>query len=105
MVEKLHPNFYPHPSIVSLHESGRYDVEVNNSESFTKKDLVRLYWKCGEVLHRGNIKGLMSRGPPEEGFPDIKGSLQKIEGLLNCHTIFLLDKKTTVVCHFRLRTI
>jgi hypothetical protein len=66
-----------------------------------KKDLVKLYWKCGKVLHRGSIKGLMSRGPPDEGFPDIKESLQSIEGLLNCHTIFLLDKKTMVVCHFR----
>jgi hypothetical protein len=30
MVEKLHPDFYPHRSIVSLRESGRYDVEINN---------------------------------------------------------------------------
>jgi hypothetical protein len=100
-VEKLHQDFYPHPSIVSLHESGRYDVHINDTDSFTKKELIKLYWKCGEVLHRGNLKGLMSRGPPEEGFWYIRDSLETIEGLLHCHTIFLLDNKTMVVCHFR----
>ena len=74
---------------------------TDSPEEATKKDLVKLYWKCGEVLHRGNIKGLMSRGPPEEGFPHINDSLKKIDNLLDCHSIFLLDNKTMVVCHFR----
>jgi hypothetical protein len=100
-VEKLHPDFYPRPSIVSLHESGRYDVHIKDSEFFTKNDLVKLYWKCGGILHRGNLKGLMSRGAPEDGFPQIRDSLEKLKSLLHCHTIFFLDNKTMVVCHFR----
>jgi hypothetical protein len=42
-LEELHPDFYPIAATEVL---------------FTKEELIKLYWKCGDLLHRGTFETL-----------------------------------------------
>ena len=55
-LQRLHPKFYPIAAIRTdkgpklIHEHG-----------LTKEELVKLYWKCGNVLHRGSFEAHSSK--------------------------------------------
>jgi hypothetical protein len=88
-LQGLHPEFYPHSA-------------TNNV--FTKEELMKLYWKCGDMLHRGTFQTLWSRDRyADAGIEDIRTWKQKIEALLGDHTIFMADGRTAAL--FRLRDI
>lgn len=54
-LKSLHPNFYPHP--VRLTNNGNSThMERIESGFLTKHELINLYKKCGEKLHRGRLK-------------------------------------------------
>ena len=63
----------------------------------TKEELVKLYWKCGDVLHRGSFQALSSRIYTDTDIEEIKAWKQNIEALLSCHAIFMADKRTVVL--------
>jgi hypothetical protein len=95
-LQGLHSEFYPFAAILDLHH---YQVRPR-LDGLTKEELMKLYWRCGDVLHRGSFKALPSR-PYEDGdIEEIEMWKQKIETLLGCHTIIMADNRTTVV--FRL---
>jgi hypothetical protein len=102
-LEKLHPHFYPRPARTTEGDSERYYLEIVEDGSFLKKkELINLYGRCGSVLHRGSIKTIDPKHRlAKAAFSDVKDILKKLEELLGCHAMFLLDKKTMVVCYMR----
>src|SRR6185437_3154504 len=55
---------------------------------FLKEELLRLYCKCGEALHQGNIEKLIAPWRRKvTDFPAINAIAQKIKDLLNFHLI------------------
>ena len=81
--EKLHPPFYP-------------KTAPQQNEGFTKEELVKLYRRCGDLLHRGSLQSLWSRdGHGDAGIEEIRDWKQKIEAQLGHHTIVMADGTTT----------
>jgi hypothetical protein len=91
-LEELRPDFYPHAATDSATEL--------KEPSFTKEELVKLWWKCGDVLHRGTVETLWSRRYAD-AVEEIRTWKEKIEALLSYHAIFMADGKTTAF--FRMR--
>lgn len=91
-LERLHPHFYPQPvKEIAVIPGKSVSVEAIKTD-FPKADLLKLYGKCGGVLHRGSLKNLISFKPPTAtSFPDILNYTQKIVSLLNLHMLFLRD--------------
>ena len=81
-LEKLHPDFYPIAATKVV---------------FTKVELIKLYWKCGDVLHRGTFETLWSRRRYADAVEEIKTWKEKIEALLSNHAIFMADGNTTAL--------
>src|SRR5262245_1027129 len=54
-LQRLHADFDPYAATRT--EAG---IELRK-DGFTKEELVKLYWKCGDVLHRGTVETLWSR--------------------------------------------
>jgi hypothetical protein len=86
-LEALHPNFYPIPrkpvfGFKSLHLAD-YDADF-----LRKSELITLYGACGDVLHKGSLRRLISsKSPIQNNSPDINKWGQKILNLLSAHTI------------------
>ena len=60
-----------------------------------QKEIVSLYTKCGDHLHRGTIKKLLKDPMPNHfNFDEISEWHQKIENLLTCHVVALLEENT-----------
>jgi hypothetical protein len=86
-MERLHPNFYPRPSRQMCDAAGGLmAVEEILSGYLTRSDLSKLYAECGNALHRGTLKTVLSRA--NRAVPDfnrVQDWLQKIVTLLNHH--------------------
>jgi hypothetical protein len=81
-LEELHPDFYPIAATEGV---------------FTKEELVKLWRKCGEVLHRGTFETLWSRLRYADAIEEIRSWKKKIEALLSNHAIFMADGSTTAL--------
>jgi hypothetical protein len=101
-LEKLHPHFYPRACTQSTKSPTGFDAVIMTDGFLTKPDLLKLYGKCGDALHRGSLKKLLSLETPTQiHFSDIVSWRQRITTLLNYHAIFLLDNKHMVLCALR----
>jgi hypothetical protein len=90
-LQSLHPNFYPHAAT-------RTETAIElRKDVFTKEELMKLYWKCGDVLHRGTFQTLWSRGRAEADIEEIRTWKRKIEALLSYHAIFMADGSTVAL--------
>ena len=89
-LQHLHPDFYPRT------EAG---IELRK-DCFTKEALVKLYWKCGDALHRGTVETFWSPKSGDANVEEIRTWKQKIEALLSNHTILMADGVTVAI--FRL---
>ena len=98
-LEKLHPDFYPHPVLFTFPEPGRVHLE-KVEEGFLKRDeLIRLVGLTGDVLHRGSLKNLLTPSKMLlQGFDGVREWGQKLVKLLSQHRIGLLGGKAHVVC-------
>ena len=88
-LEELLPKFYPHVAT---------DTETATELKegvFTKEELVKLWRKCGEVLHRRTFETLSSRLRYADAVEEIRAWKEKIEALLSYHAIFMADGSTT----------
>jgi len=85
----LHPNFYPVPGNQRLDPQSQKPVEVIpiTSGFLTKQDFLDLYGECGNYLHRGSIRQLLTKWEPVIEFKKIKEWTDKIVTLLNHHQI------------------
>jgi hypothetical protein len=96
--QRLHPKFYPYAATDS-----ETATELKE-DVFTKEELINLYRKCGDVLHRGTFQTLWSRDRyADADIEDIRTWKRKIEALLSYHTILMADGRTAAL--FRLRDI
>ncbi len=91
-LEGLHPHFYPAPvtqqmDVPSNHPVVRtFTLTGIHAGYLTKEELLRLNAYCGDVLHRGSLKKLLSpRTPVQTNFPDIIEWGRKIDRLLHHH--------------------
>jgi len=101
-LEVLHPGFYPEPCKAS--PQGKYQIVYAGDDSgfITKAELIKLYGRCGDYLHRGSVKKLLSpREPIGKHFPDIADALVKIQRLLDFHLIGNHTGKTVYLCSLR----
>ena len=64
---ELHPDFYPIPSkqAATKDASGIWRNTPITSGFLTKSDLVSLYGRCGDYLHRGTMKKLAADKSPK----------------------------------------
>jgi hypothetical protein len=95
----LHSTFYPSPPHRT--ETGLVGI---NSGYLTKAELLDLVGQCGDVLHRGSLKKLLSPETPKSAaavFGDIISATKKIAVLLNQHAMLLVDGNTLIICTMR----
>jgi hypothetical protein len=87
-LEELHPDFYPVPVTPTFGQNS-LNIEPIESGYLTKRELVTLYGKCGDVLHKGNLRRLLKPKMPTrtDFFADINEWGQKMLNLLSAHRI------------------
>jgi hypothetical protein len=94
-LEGLHPKFFPYAATDS-------ETATELKEGvFTKEELVKLWWKWGDVLHRGTFQTLWSRLRYADAVEEIRTWKEKIEALLSYHAIFMADGSTTAFIRLR----
>jgi hypothetical protein len=93
-LQKLHPEFYPLAATQTKAGPDLYDAVLRRDGFLTKEELVKLYARCGSVLHRGSFRALSSRQYEAADFNEIASWKKKIEALLGYHAIFMSDNKT-----------
>jgi hypothetical protein len=98
-LEALHSHFYPMPITTEDVTPKHKHLTPIETGFLTKADLIALYGKSGDFLHRGNLKKLLkAKMPIEHHYPDIWDWLQKIGKLLSNHQMGLLDGRTHFLC-------
>ena len=66
-IEKVHPEFYPQP--VYIDPNNQYNI-VNITEGYLTKDLfIRIYEKCGKILHQAS---------PFENIKDVESEYKRV---------------------------
>ena len=85
-LENLHPKFYPHPDAIVSAAPGTVSF-VPITDYLTKEELLKLYWKCGELLHRGDFTTMKQLR--EMDFDAVRTTVVKIINLLKFHRISL----------------
>jgi hypothetical protein len=85
-LEELHPEFYPFP-VTPIFNPGHVHLEPISSGFLTKPELISLYGRCGDVLHKGTLDRLISPKPLRMDYADIMDWGQKILNLLSSHRI------------------
>jgi hypothetical protein len=106
-LEALHPDFFPVPviqgtpvpNVRGVPGSRHHTIEPKLPNPLPKTEFLKLYRKCGETLHRGSIKKLLSqKAPIQIHYPDITAMAQKLQDLLNVHTVVMLGGEMFFVC-------
>jgi hypothetical protein len=98
-LEKLHSKFYPHPIRLSV-TPGHVHFDRLESGFLTKGELLKLYNKCGDELHRGSLKDLLATTQQTQtpNFSGIADWTNKIIVLLNQHHIASGDNLSHFIC-------
>lgn len=94
-LEKLHPDFYPRPFKPNFLPAsatlpmGQLNMDEFDRDYLKKEDLIRLYAKCGSVLHKGNLRRLLAINmtPQTDPYREITFWGQKMLNLLSAHRI------------------
>lgn len=90
-LEKLHPVFYPVPGEQIRSKDGSISVRPIKEGFLTKDQLLQLWAKCGDRLHRGSMKNIARPFPLD--FSKIADWDKKILRLLSHHQIVLKDDR------------
>jgi hypothetical protein len=87
-LEGLHPHFYPQPVTQTKTATG-WHLQRKPSP-LSKSELLKLYHKCGDMLHRGSLRKLLKgQFPHQVNFPEITAPLQKLIDLLSQHVLVM----------------
>ncbi len=100
-LERLNPDFYPRPIVAAASQPPGAKLEWQDKPDgfLTRQDFLKLYEECAAILHAGNPYGrIIVYGCFEE---DIADWLAKIMGLLNFHTIRLVNDPNLYVVHMQ----
>ena len=85
-LEGLHSDFYPIASSMTFYPGGAH-IEPLSSGFLTKSELISLYGRCGDVLHKGTLNRIINPAPFRMDYQDIMESGQKILNLMSVHRI------------------
>jgi hypothetical protein len=86
-LERVHADFFPVP-IVPVAVPGGVFLETYTKPYMTKPELIALWGRCGDILHRGSFKTLMKGAVQvSTDFSDVTLPGQKILNLLSHHRI------------------
>lgn len=100
-IGRVNPDFYPRPIIEVLSKQPNVKMEWQDKKDgfLTKNDFLKLYEKCGGIMHAGNPYG----SQVDYGYYErnIQSWLDKIISLLNSHTIKLVNSPNTYLIHMR----
>jgi len=98
-IERLNPDFYPRP-IIEIH-SNRPNVKndlIDKTDGFlTKTEFIKVYEKCGKIMHADNPFG--SKVDLDYYEKQIADWLNKLIGLLNSHMIRLKGHDNFYLIH------
>ena len=100
-IERVNPNFYPRPIVESPTSQPGVKMEWQDKKDgfLTKTEFLKLYEKCGAIMHAGNPYGSqIDYGYYER---NVQGWLDKIIGLLNSHTIRLVNDPNLYLLHMK----
>ena len=96
-IEKINPKFYPRP--IAIRKSDEPGVKDNwddlRDNYLTKINFIKLYERCGSLMHSENPYGKSKNIDYYRNNVDI--SLKKITTLLNKHIVYLLDSKIYLI--------
>lgn len=101
ILSKLHPHFYPTPARrIDDGKNGSPHIEAtHDKDCLSQSELPLLYARCGQALHRGSMKRILSAREPERfNYPEINKWTTKIVSLLDMHIIVLHDLESIVGC-------
>ncbi len=100
-IERLNPDFYPRPivEVTSKRLGVKMDLQAKKDGFLTKHEFLKLYEKCGAIMHAGNpYSSQVDYGYYER---NIQGWLDRIIGLLNSHTIRLVNDSNLYLLHMQ----
>jgi hypothetical protein len=98
-LESLHQDFFPIAVIKTKVATG-YHIEPKNPQPLTKQDMLKLYYKCGDVLHKGSTKKILAaKQPVVVHYPEITSIAQKFRDLISDHAIFMLGGQQSFLCN------
>jgi len=100
-LHKINPNFYPKPVMEVPSSNPKIKSELINIESgfLTESDFVKVYEKCGKILHAENPFGVKTDYSWYE--KQIIDWMNKIVKLLSIHNITLLNDPNMYLIHMR----
>lgn len=89
-IEKLNPEFYPKPVKLTINKDDKPEGEFEDltDKYLTKKDFVKVYQKCGKILHADNPFG--SKTEYKYYINQIRTWVSKIMWLINQHFIHIV---------------
>ena len=100
-IEKINPNFYPNPiDEVPSKEKGIVSDWIDVKEGYlTKEEFIKVYEKCGKILHAENPLG---NGTDYKYYEkNIPIWINQIKRLLNSHTVKLLNDPNIYLVHMQ----
>lgn len=98
-LESLHSDFYPKPIEWNEEGPGRKHIWPIDNGALTKSELISLYGRCAELLHRGSVADLVKgkiRWPTDNA--ELFNWGKKIADLLSAHWIGHLGGETHLLC-------
>jgi len=98
-LERVNPAFYPIPVIEKPKPGYPVELEFKKEEYLKKKDFLKLYEKCGKILHSTNPYD--ARIDYSQYEQSIQGWLTKITRLLSSHVIKLINDPNLYLIHMR----
>jgi hypothetical protein len=98
-LEQLHPDFYPKPVSIRDIGPGRKHFDDITSGFLSKAELISLYARCSDLIHRGSVsKLLIPKSPWPLDKTEMTNWAQKIATLLRDHFIGHLGGETYLLC-------
>lgn len=91
-LEKLHPDFFPNPRQLKSVGPGQWHFDHVAHDYLDKERFIALYGRTGDVLHRGNLKGIVSgKNALVSDLAPVRAEFEALLGLLLIHEMALLN--------------
>jgi len=102
MLSELEPQFFPYPTSRRRDpnkHNGWLICGPRNADYTTKEELIALYRRTGEYLHRGSLKNFAPLGRVSENeLQEITKAGQRLIHLMNEHSIILVGGRRVLIC-------
>ena len=97
-LDLLHDDFFPVPIDPKKTATGWHMAECTGGPFLAKSEIAKLWARCGDILHRGNLSRVLKKqNPVQNNFTDINEAGQKIWNLLSKHRIITVDRRLVFI--------